>query len=148
MIHTTIKLVLIMLAIIGTMNCVAAEEDVLEVLDFLYSDTTDSREYTKWRYDCGYFTRDLARNASMHNITLGGAILSNNPTFSRYNNHIINYFEANGELYFIAPQTDRLMDINTIFMDYKYIKLYPDGRQVPSRWNDDLDYTIADDDSW
>lgn len=111
----------------------------LSLIEFLTNDTTDQNEFRPY-YTCGHFSRDLARNAHSHNKTMGSAILSDNREFNAYDNHIINYvyvrgngtFPVNGTIIFIEPRTDRLFKFKDI--PYKYIKLYPDGTQVPSRW--------------
>ena len=99
---------------------------------FLLNDSTNNHTYIKGMYDCGYFARDLARNASKLNITLGGVILGYTPTFRDYDNHIANYVYINGSLQFIEPQNDQLMRLNQT--GYDFYKLYPNGKYVPSRW--------------
>lgn len=134
MIHTTIKLVLIMLVIIGTMNCVAAEVTIDELRLFLDNDSTGESEYVLW-YNCGHAARDLVRNASEHNLTIGSAIVSNHPVFrGKWNSHIINYIYIDGEILFIDTHYDSISSLDGIFFDWEYIRLYPDGTQVPSNW--------------
>jgi len=101
-----------------------------EMLDnFLFNDTTNERNYTDI-YQCGHFSRDLAKNASAYNITLGGIITSPNPSFMDYDNHLMNFIYVNGTMIFIEPQTD--MTSSDLVDDY--FKLYPNGKYVPSKW--------------
>ena len=115
----------------------SAEVQILDITTFIEMDTTDENEYLPW-YTCGHYTRELAYNARDHNISLGAAILSNHPVFSDYFSHIINYIEINNTLFFIYPQLDEIRTIEDVFSDYKYIRLYPDGTQVPSNWKQNL----------
>ncbi len=126
---------LLVILIMGTMliYSVRAETNITELQDFLEVDTTDEHEYLPW-YSCGHFTRDLAHNATEYNISLGGAICGNHPVFRGHQNHIINYIKINDTLYFIEPQTDQIMQLDEIFMQYRYVRLCPDGTQVPSNW--------------
>jgi len=98
----------------------------------LQDDNTNNHTYTSGTYDCGYFSRDLAFNASKNGVIMGGAILGHNPNFNGYNNHIVNYIYVNNTLTFIEPQTDEIFDFNQ--SGYEFYKLYPDGKNVPSRW--------------
>lgn len=84
--------ILILLMIIFTVVTydVNAETNMTELQTFLENDTTDEHEYLPW-YSCGHFSRDLARNASEYNLTIGSVILGNHPVFRGYNNHIMNY---------------------------------------------------------
>ena len=117
---------------------VSADTNMSELQTFLEVDKTDEHEYLPW-YSCGHFSRDLVHNASEYNITLGSAILSNHPVFrGKWNSHIINYIKINGTLYFIEPYTDEIMELDIIFMQWKYVRLYPDGTQVPSYWDCNL----------
>lgn len=130
MIKTTIIILLLIL------SPAAAELD--DIVSFLAEDQTDTHEYLPW-YTCGHFARDLARNASEHNISIGGVILGNHPVFIGYNNHIMNYFIVNESIWIIEPQTDQLMNLNDTM--YNYYRLYPDGTQVPSNWAVNLAHT-------
>jgi len=98
---------------------------------FLSSDATDQHEYLPW-FTCGHFARDLARNASAQNITIGSAIVGNHPTFLGHENHIINYIYIDNELVFIEPQTDIRMHLADVLYEWQFIRLYPDGTQVPT----------------
>jgi len=114
------------------------------ILDFLDTDKTDENEYTMF-YTCGHFSRDLSKNAMQNDIKIGSAIVWNHPVFKGYQNHIINYIEINEMLYFIEPQTDEIMLLDEIFMQYRYVRLYPDGTQVPSYWAGNLAPTLRSD---
>lgn len=116
----------------------ATADELDNVISFLDSDQTDTHEYLPW-YSCGHFARDLARNASEHNISIGGVILGNNPVFRGYNNHIMNYFIVNESIYIIEPQTDQIMNLNHTM--FNYYRLYPYGTQVPSNWAVNLAHT-------
>lgn len=145
MTHTTIKLVLIILAVIGTMNCVVAEVTIDELTAFLAEDQTDTHEHLQW-YSCGHFARELARNASEHNISIGSVILSNHPVFrGKWNSHIVNYVMINGTIAIIDHRTDRVLGMNPgMSFDgkhFEYYRLYPDGTQVPSNWAVNLAHT-------
>jgi len=143
--HITTKLVLIMLVIIGTMNCVTGEVTIDELTAFLAEDQTDTHEHLQW-YSCGHFARDLARNASEHNISIGSVILSNHPVFGgKWNSHIVNYVMINDTIAIIDPQTDSLFGMNLGMTfdgkQFEYYRLYPDGTQVPSNWDCNLAHT-------
>ena len=114
-----------------------AETSIIELQDFLGVDATDQNEWTLC-HSCGHFTRELAHNSSEYNITLGAAILGNHPVFRGYQSHIVNYIKIDGILYFVEPQTDNIMLLEEVFMLYQYIRLYPDGTQVPSNWKHNL----------
>lgn len=101
-----------------------------QIQNFLINDTTDQNEYLPY-YTCGHYARDTARNASQHNITLGGVILSNHRLFMTFNNHIMNYY-LDDVIMLIEPQTDQIMRLNDTM--YNYYRLYPDGTQTPSNW--------------
>lgn len=120
---------------------IQASGDLTKLYNFLNKDTTDKHKYTTW-YTCGHFSRDLAKNASRQNITLGGAICGNHPAFRGHQNHIINYIKINDKLYFIEPQTDYIMQVDEIFVQYRFVRLYSDGTQVPSNWKHNLAPTI------
>ena len=109
---------------------------------FLMLDNTDEHEYLPY-YTCGHFSRDLARNASEHNITMGSVILSNHPRFrGKGNSHIVNYIMMNNTIMLINPQTDEMYEMNPGMLYrgkiLKYYRLYPDGTQVPSNWGCNL----------
>ena len=128
----------LLLLLIGTTSA----ENMDDVISFLAEDQTDTHEYLAW-YTCGHFSRDMARNASDVNLTIGSAICGNHPMFRGYQNHIINYVDINGTMYFIEPQTDNIMELDIVFMEYKYIRLYPDGTQVPSNWRYNIVHDIC-----
>ena len=110
--------------------------NINEIQEFLENDTTNNNTYLLW-YTCGHFSRDLARNASEQNITIGSVILSNHPVFGgKWNSHIMNYVMDNEIIYFIEPQTDVITYLNQSM--YEYYRLYPDGIQVPSNWDCNL----------
>ena len=134
------KIIILMglIIICGAMfiNIINAETQTID--EFLIHDLTDTHEYLPY-YTCGHYARDLARNASEYNITLGGVILGFHPVFRGYQNHIMNYYIDNETIMLIEPQTDQIMHLNnTIF---NYYRLYPDGTQVPSNWKCNLAYT-------
>lgn len=141
-------LYLIMCVIVATMivPCSAEEHSSLAVVDqFLKNDTTDLREHLVY-YNCGHFSRDLARNASKQNISIGSMILSNHPVFrGKWNSHIVNYVMVNGTIAIIDPQTDSIFAMNPGMMfdgkHFTYYRLYPDGTQVPSNWDCNLAHT-------
>lgn len=132
-----IKILVIVLVLMVFSTASAENTTISDLTQFLDDDQTDKNEYLPW-YTCGHFTRDLAKNASEYNISLGGAICGNHPVFKWYENHIINYIKINDTLYFIEPQTDRIMILDEVFMHCNYIRLYPDGTQVPTHWNCNL----------
>lgn len=111
---------------------------------FLAEDRTDENEYTQW-YTCGHYARDLARNASEQNITIGSMILSDNQRFRGWDNVIVNYVIINDEIVVINAATDKMYALNQ-GLTYsgthrKYYRLYPDGTQVPSFWRNNFAYT-------
>ena len=76
--------------------------------------------------------------AVLHNISIGGIILGNNPVLLGRSNHIVNYVVINNSIVIIDPQTDTIVALNPGMsfegMHFKYYRLYPDGTQVPSNW--------------
>lgn len=133
-----IRNIMAILILVVSVTPAFGEANITDVEEFLINDTTNLHEKKVW-YSCGHFTRDLARNGSECNISFGGAILSNNPVFmGKWNSHIINYIEINDTLLFIEPENDNLVLLEEVFAVYKYIRLYPDGTQVPSNWKYNL----------
>lgn len=118
------------LLLIGTCSA-----EMSTIKDFLTNDTTDQHEYLPW-YTCGHYSRDLATNASNHNISIGSVILGYNPVLRGYQNHIMNYIVSNGSIWIIEPQTDQIMMINDT--TYQYYRLYLNGTQVPTYWKYNL----------
>lgn len=117
----------------------ASADELDDVISFLKSDQTDTHEYLPW-YSCGHYSRDLARNASEHNLSIGSVILSNHPVFrGKWNSHIMNYFVVNESIRLIEPQLDQVIYLNNT--EYRYYRLYPDGTQVPSNWDCNLAHT-------
>ena len=113
-------------------------------MDFLNDDTTNEHEYTT-DYVCSHFSRDLSINASKHNIEIGSVIVGNHPKFIGHDNHALNYFRYNDKIYFIEPQSDMISDIDSIYEEYKYIRLYPDGTTMPLTWQLNLMPTFTRD---
>lgn len=111
----------------------------MDLATFLAEDSTDANEYLPW-YTCGHFARDLARNASEHNLSIGGAILGNHPVFRGHQNHAVNYIDINGSLYLIEPQTDEIYPMNQTA--FRYLRFYPDGTQIPSHWRVNLAHDL------
>ena len=122
---------------IASVACIdiVSGESIEDIEVFLINDTTDTREWLSY-YSCGHFSRDLSYNASIVNITLGSVILGNHPVLRGYNNHIMNYFIIENNVYLIEPQTDEILLLNQTM--YSYYRLYPNGRQVPSNWAHNL----------
>jgi len=116
----------------------ASADQLDDIISFLEDDQTDTHEYLPW-YSCGHYSRDLARNASEYNLSLGSVILSNHPTLRGKWNHIMNYFTVNESIKLIEPQTDQIMNLNDTM--YGYYRLYPDGTQVPTHWNCNFAHT-------
>ena len=98
---------------------------------FLAADTTDTHDRTPW-YTCGHFSRDLAYNASKHNITLGGIILTNDIFGRSKNNHLMVYFIENNTIYTIESETDQILPLTDSL--YTRYRLYSDCSQMPSYW--------------
>ena len=132
--------ILILLMVVFTVVTydVRAETNITELQVFLEVDRTNEHEYLPW-YTCGHFSRDLARNATEHNLTIGSVILGNHPVFKGHNNHIMNYAMDNDTIILIEPQTDRILALNQTM--YTYYRLYPDGTQVPTYWRNNMAYT-------
>ena len=101
---------------------------------FLNEDTTNEHKYTS-TYVCSHFSRDLSMNASKHNIDIGSVIVGNHPKFVGHDNHALNFFRYDDKIYFVEPQSDMISDIDTIYEEYKYIRLYPAGTTMPLTWN-------------
>ena len=123
-----------MIVAFATINPACAETSFKELNQFIKNDTTDLNNYTQW-YTCGHFARELAWNAEYNNMSLGSALLGNDRYFSGYDNHVLNYIIINDTYTFIDPQSDTYLSMTAVLFDYKYIRLYPDGTQVPSNWD-------------
>lgn len=140
--------VLVLMMILGTMmiynvKAELSDMNMTQLEEFLVNDTTDEHKYLPW-YTCGHFARDLARNASDHNISIGSAIVSSHPVFrGKWNSHIINYVYIDDELVFIDAQYDVILCLDDIFFKWEYIRLYPDGTQVPSNWDNNIAPSIS-----
>ena len=107
--------------VVTTVICSAEEQtDLIEIERFLRNDTTDQHEYYQY-YSCGHFSRDLSRNASENNLTIGSVILGNHPVFRGYQNHIMNYVSVNTSIWLIEPQHDQIMRLNDTM--YRYYRL-------------------------
>ena len=122
---------------IGTANC--------DINSFLEEDKTNEHEYLPW-YTCGHYARDLARNASEYNLSIGSIMLSNHPVFrGKWNGHIVNYIMINDTIVIICPKTDGIYALNSGLVfngkSYKYYRLYSDGTQVPTYWKNNLAHT-------
>ena len=133
--QTTTKIMMMSILMLITIPLSTAV-GINEIEDFLINDPTDRNEYTQL-YTCGHFSRDLSYNASLLNLTIGAiAITENNfPLIKGYCNHLINYFEVDGTLYFIEPQSDQIMTAEDVWnKGYNHGKLYPDGTQAPTNF--------------
>lgn len=122
-----------------------AADELDDVIAFLEVDQTDTHEYLPW-YTCGHYSRDLAKNASEYNLSIGSVILGNHPVFGDgYNSHIVNYVTIDDSIVIICPQTDSVFAMNPSMLfdgkSFKYYRLYPDGTQVPSNWACNLAHT-------
>lgn len=145
MANSILKLALLILVSLCSIGNVSADMNITTFVEFLANDTTDEHEYLPW-YTCGHFSRDLAKNGTIDNLSIGSAILGNHPRFAGCNNHVINYVYINDTIIFIEPQTDQLLTLDEVFFSWWYIRLYPDGTQVPTNWNCNLAYTLSYDD--
>jgi len=117
----------------------ASADELDDVISFLVEDQTDIHEYLPW-YTCGHYSRDLVRNASEYNLSIGSVKLSNHPVFGgQYQSHDMNYISINDSIWIIEPQTDEIMRLNNTM--FTYYRLYPDGTQIPSYWNVNLAHT-------
>ena len=116
----------------GVIACdIALGAPLEDVEAFLVNDTTNGSEWLPY-YSCGHFARDLSRNASTLNISIGSVILGNHPVLRGHDNHALNYVIDNNIVYLIEPQTDEIYLLNQ--SEYLYYRLYPNGDQVPSYW--------------
>lgn len=127
-----------MIAIMGALMIQTCSAEITDIEQFLINDITDQHEYLPW-YTCGHYARDLSRNASKHNLTIGSVLLSNHPVFRGSDNHAMNCINVNGLMWIIEPQNDQIMRLNNT--GYKYYRLYPVGSQIPSYWIHNLAHT-------
>lgn len=136
-----IKLIIaIIIAVLGVIGAgMTSDADTTVLPYYLACDSTDTHEYLPY-YTCGHYTRDLVYNASQFNITLGGIILGNRPGLRGHQNHIMNYYTDNEQIWVIEPQTDRILKLEDTA--YCYYRLYPDGSQVPTNWKNILSYKV------
>lgn len=123
-----------MIVAFATIIPASAETSFKELNSFIQNDTTDLNNYTQW-YTCGHFARELAWNAEYNNIPLGSAMVGNDRYFGGHGNHVLSYIIINDTYTFIDPQSDTYLSMTAVLFDYKYIRLYPDGTQVPSYWD-------------
>lgn len=132
--------VAVIIAVLGMIGgCMNVDADTTVIPYFLACDNTDTHEYLSY-YTCGHFSRDLAYNASQYNISIGSIILGNRLMLKGYQNHIMNYFIEDGQIWVIEPQNDRICKIEDT--EYCYYRLYSDGTQVPSYWKVNLAYLV------
>ena len=117
--------------------------------EFLEQDKTDEPNYSRHEkftveHSCGHFTRQLCENASIHNLSMGGAILSTTKNFDGHDNHALAYFIIDNKYYFIESDNDRIYDMEYLYNScgWKYIKLYENGKP-PTRWRGYLHYDIS-----
>lgn len=112
----------------------ASAVEIDEIREFLAEDTTDNRNYTKC-HTCGHFARELAKNATDHNLSIGSTMIGYRPDFSGFRNHGMNYFEMDGIIYFIEPQTDEILTASDIhMMNYNYARFWEDGTMMPTQF--------------
>ena len=115
---------------------------------FLESDSTNEHIYNDDPYfgviyNCGFFARDLSRNASKHNISIGGAMVGTHPRFNGCDNHAINYIIIDEEMIFIEPQNDMLLTMDDLKLQgWGYIRLWEDGSMMPTNWRGNRAYDI------
>lgn len=127
-----------MIVLMGALMINSCSAEMTDIEQFLINDTTDNNIYVPW-YTCGHYARDLSRNASEHNLTIGSILVGNHPRFRGYDNHAMNYVIENSTMWAIEPQTDEIMSLNDTM--YGYYRLYPDGSQIPSYWACNLAHT-------
>ena len=124
--------------------CMMIPSASADLSTFLAEDRTDENEQTMW-YTSGHYARDLARNASEQNITIGSMILSDNQRLTGRDNAIVNYVIIDDEIVVIDARTDKMYALNSgLTFDgthKKFYRLYPDGTHVPSFWSNYLAYT-------
>lgn len=105
-----------------------------EIREFLATDQTDEGEYLQY-HSCGHFARELSRNASLENISIGAVTVGSHPVFRGLDNHAVNYFEVDGTIYFIEPQNDMILTAADLYFDgYLYARFWADGTQMPTNW--------------
>ena len=131
-----IMMMVILLFMLAVGIDMVSGESIEDVQAFLVNDTTDTHEWLPY-YSCGHFARDLSRNATQHNITIGSVILSESSVLNgKYRSHSVNYFTDNNTIYLIEPQTDDISLLNQSM--YPYYRLYYNGDQVPSYWDGNM----------
>jgi len=132
------------ITIMGALMIDTCNAELNDIELFLKNDTTDNNTYLPW-YTCGHYARDLARNASDHNLSIGSVILGNHPVFRGPDNHLVNYVMVNETIVIIDPRSDNLFAMNPSMTfdgrSYKYYRLYPDGTQIPTYWVHNLAHT-------
>lgn len=137
---------ILVMILMGLAIIASAEEgnELSEIERFLEEDATNLNEWTTW-YTCGHSARDLSRNASRNNISIGAIILGNHPRFLGYQNHITNYAIIDGRIAIIDVYSDQIYELNKgLWMNdqqFQYYRLYPDGTQVPSFWKRGFTHT-------
>lgn len=110
---------------------VSTNEFVQKIIDFLKADLTNTKELTT-NYERSSFTIDLAKNASQYNLSIGSALICDSQVITEYDKFTLNYFYADGQLYFIDPVLDDVMMACDFYsQDYRYAALWPDGTQMP-----------------
>ena len=91
-------------------------KNVDTVRNFLYYDNTDELEYINDIRDCDDFAIILDGNVRTYNGDTSFGI-----AFMRLHScgHVMNFFiDSNYNIYFVEPQNDRIMDIQTLKEDY------------------------------
>ena len=109
------------------------DESIQEIIDFLEEDQTEEMDYTEKANKIHIiFARELSKNASNYNLSIGSALLSEKSIIDENENYALNYFQIDDHLYFIDPQTDTIIVACDIYdQGYQYIKLWPDGYSMP-----------------
>lgn len=132
------------ITIMGALMIDTCNAEITEIEQFLADDTTENNTYLPW-YLCGHYARDLVRNASDYNLSIGSVKLGNHPTFRGHDNHDVNYIMVNETIVIIDPQSDTIFAMNpAMTFDgrlFKYYRLYPYGTQIPTYWNCNLAHT-------
>jgi len=123
---------LIVIILIGLLLGVITAQGEMSITEFLIEDQTDVKMHTNI-YTCGHFVRDLARNASDINLTIGGLILGDHSRLYGFDNHAMNFIRVNGTIMVIEPQTDQIMSLEAT--GYEYYRIYENGEYTPSFWN-------------
>lgn len=122
------------------------EEDKTDEIAY-YNDPKRGRDY----FVCCGFARELAKNASEYNITMGGVSLRDHEHVRAAKSyHAMNYVIIDNEFIIIEPQSDSIHYLDTIYYhwgnNYRYITIHPEVQIMSNygKYKQTIDIDVMD----